>query len=62
MELAVPAPVRGGGAAAVGPAFLVVAGGVEQCLDRHHDLYLDGDVTGGGLTGESFDESVGEDL
>jgi hypothetical protein len=36
--------------------------GVEHCLDRHEYLDLDGDVAGGGLSGESFDENVGEDL
>ena len=38
------------------------AGRVEQGLDRHHDLHLDGHVAGGGLPGEPFDEGVGEDL
>ena len=36
--------------------------GVEQGLDGHHDLHLDVHVAGGGLSGQPFDEGVGEDL
>ena len=36
--------------------------GVEQRLDRHRDLHLDAHVAGACLSGEPFDEGVGEDL
>ena len=35
---------------------------VEQRLDGHQDLHLDAHVAGGGLSGQPFDEGVGEDL
>ena len=38
------------------------AAGVEQGLDRHHDLDLHRHVGGDGLSGEAFHEGVGHDL
>jgi hypothetical protein len=38
------------------------AGWVEQGLDRHQDLHLDGDVEGACLPGQPLDEGVGQDL
>ena len=36
--------------------------GIDQRVERHHQLQLNVDVAGGGLSGDSFDEGVGHDL
>ena len=36
--------------------------GIDQRVERHHQLQLNVDVAGGGLSGDSFDEGVGHHL